>query len=286
QRYERIFRIQVRPHLGELLLSKLRPLHLQNLYKRLLDEGLSPQTVLHVHRALFTALRQAVKWQLIAINPAEAVTPPRPPRRDVHAITPAEAETLLEAVAGTWLEVPVVLALGTGLRRGEICGLRWSDVDLKAPRLRVMQTIQHIGTELRLLPPKTHRSRRSIALPAFVVETLRRQSLRLEGLRSRAGGAWQNHDLVVCHPDGTPIRPDSLTHAFSRVAKEVGLPLTFHGLRHAHASLMLAGGVHLKVVSDRLGHSTIAITADLYSHVTPALDGEAAAALDELLRPR
>lgn len=286
QRYERLFRIQVQPHLGSLQLAKLRPLHLQHLYKRLLDDGLSPQTVLHVHRALFTALRQAVRWQLIPVNPAEAVTPPKPAQRDVHAMTPAEAELVLSAVAGTWLEVPVTLALGTGLRRGEICGLRWGDVDLEASRLRVMQTVQHIGNELRFLPPKTHRSRRSIALPRFVVESLRRHALAQEEMRALAGTSWQNHVLVVCQADGSPLRPDSVTHAFSNVAKRIGLPLTFHGLRHAHASLMLAGGVHLKVVSDRLGHSSIAITADLYSHVTPAVDDEAAAALDGLLRRR
>lgn len=286
QRYERLFRLQVQPCVGHLQLAKLRPVHLQSLYRRLLGDGLSAQTVLHVHRALFTALRHAVKLQMIPVNPAEAVTPPKPVQRDVHPMTPADAEMVLSAVAGTWLDIPVVLALGTGLRRGEICGLRWGDLDLEASRLRVMQTVQHIGKELRFLPPKTHRSRRSIALPAFVVESLRRHALAQGEMRALAGSSWQNHNLVVCHPDGSPLRPDSVTHAFSKVAKRIGLPLTFHGLRHAHASLMLAGGVHLKVVSDRLGHSSIAITADLYSHVAPALDDEAAAALDGLLRRR
>lgn len=286
QRYERLFRVQVHPHVGNLQLAKLRPMHLQSLYRRLLDDGLSAQTVLHVHRALFTALRHAVRLQLIPVNPAEAVTPPKPAQRDVHPMTPAEAELVLSAVAGTWLEMPVVLALGTGLRRGEICGLRWVDLDLETSRLRVMQTVQHIGRELRFLPPKTHRSRRSIAVPGFVLESLRRHALTQEEMRAVAGSSWRNHGLVVCHPDGSPLRPDSVTHAFSKVARQIGLPLTFHGLRHAHASLMLAGGVHLKVVSDRLGHSSIAITADLYSHMAPAVDDEAAAALDGLLRRR
>lgn len=286
QRYERLFRVQVRPHLSNVQLAKLRPMHLQSLYRRLLDDGLSAQTVLHLHRALFTALRHAVKLQMIAVNPAEAVTPPKPAQRDVHPMTPADAELVLSAVAGTWLEMPVVLALGTGLRRGEICGLRWGDIDLETSRLRVMQTVQHIGRELRFLPPKTHRSRRSIAMPEFVVESLRRHALGQEEIRAVAGSSWKNYGLVVCQPDGSPLRPDSVTHAFSKVAKRIGLPLTFHGLRHAHASLMLAGGVHLKVVSDRLGHSSIAITADLYSHVAPAVDDEAAAALDGLLRRR
>lgn len=143
-------------------------------------------------------------------------------------------------------------------------------------RARIAQTVQHVANEIRFAPPKTHRSRRSVTLPQFVLETLKRHRADQNERRLLVGPAWQETDLVIDRGDGAPVRPDSISKMFAKVAKDCGVDLTFHGLRHAHASLLLLGGIHLKVVSDRLGHSTIGITADLYSHVAPALEEKAA----------
>lgn len=283
ERYERLVRVQVGPALGAVPLSKLRPLHLEKLYASLLADGLSAQSVLHVHRLLFASLRQAVKWQLLPRNVAEAVTPPRPRHKRTEALSTPDALRVTDAVKGTALEVPVLLGLGTGMRRGEILGLRWQDVDLEAGRVRVTQTVQHIGNQLHFVPPKTHRSERSVSLPAFVVEALRAHKVAQNARRLLLGASWQETDLVLERGDGGALRPDTMSKQFRKATRRLGLDLHFHGLRHAHASLLLLGGVHLKVVSDRLGHSTIGITADLYSHVAPALEEQAAVTIDGFL---
>jgi integrase len=286
ERYAQLMRLHVVPVLGSIPLGKLRPLHLERLYSKLLGKGLAARTVLHVHRVLHSSLHQAVRWQLVSRNVAGAVTPPRPVTRDIEAIDPDQAVRLVESVKGTLLEVPVVLALGTGMRRGEVLGLRWVDIDLSSGRARIAQTLQATQEGLRFLPPKTHRSKRSVSLPAFVVEMLRRHRKEQNERRLMVGEAWHDHDLVIDRGNGEPLPPHTLSQQFRAASKAAGLDLNFHGLRHAHASLMLAGGIHLKVVSERLGHSTIAITADLYSHVNPRVEDQAAAALDALLRQR
>lgn len=286
ERYAQLLRLHVVPVLGSIPLGKLRPLHLERVYSKMLAKGLAARTVLHAHRVLHAALRQAVRWQLAPRNIAEAVTPPRPVARDVEALDPAQAMRLIESVRGTWLEVPVVLALGTGMRRGEVLGLRWKDVDLSAGRARIAQTLQATQEGLRFLPPKTHRSKRSVSLPAFVVEMLRRHRKGQNERRLLVGKSWHDNDLVIDRGTGEPMPPHALSQQFRTVSRRAGLDINFHGLRHAHASLMLAGGVHLKVVSERLGHSAIGITADLYSHVSPTIHEEAAATLHELLSPR
>ncbi len=286
ERYAQLMRLHVAPVLGSIPLGKLRPLHLERLYSKLLGKGLGARTVLHVHRVLHSALRQAVRWQLVPRNVAGAVTPPRPVTRDIEAIDPEQAIHLIESVKGTWLEVPVVLAVGTGMRRGEVLGLRWKDIDLSSRRARIAQTLQGTQEGLQFLPPKTHRSKRSVSLPAFVVETLKLHRKAQNERRLLVGESWHDNDLVVDGGNGEPVAPHTLSQTFRTASRRAGLDLNFHGLRHAHASLMLAGGVHLKVVSERLGHSTIGITADLYSHVTPVLEQQAAATLDRLISGR
>lgn len=283
ERYSDIVRLHIVPTLGNTKLGKLRPLHIEDLYDRLAAHGLSAQTIVHVHRVLFTALRQGVRWQLVTRNVAESVTPPRPERRNVAAVTSEDAAKVLTAVEGSDLEAAVMLALGCGLRRGEVLGLRWSDIDFDTSEARITQTLQASSTGLRFVPPKTHRSIRTITLPSFVVAALKQHRRRQGARKLVAGDAWQDHDLVVERGDGAPLPPSSLSQRFRALMTRTGIDLNFHGLRHAHASLMLAAGVHLKVVSERLGHSTIGITADLYTHVAKALDQDAANALETLL---
>lgn len=282
-RYSEIVRLHLLPTLGRFQLGKLRPLQLEDLYQRLETKGLSRQTILHVHRVLFNALRQAVRWQLVTRNVAEAVTPPRPVRRHVTPFTSAHAEAVLSAASETDLAPAVALALGTGMRRGEVLGLRWSDVDLTGGEARVAQTLQATAEGVCFLPPKTHRSARTIALPPFVLDALKQQRSRQGTRRLAAGAAWQDLDLVVDRGDGAPLPPWALSQRFRSLMNRSGIDLSFHGLRHAHASLMLEAGIHLKVVSERLGHSSIGITADLYTHMAKALDQDAAAKLGALL---
>ncbi len=283
QRYSDLMRLHIVPIIGGIQLLKLKPLHLEKVYEEASDRGLSPQSVLHIHRVLFTALKQAVAWQLIPRNIAEAVTPPRPEHREVEAMTPRDVVRVLETVVETDLEMPTILGLGTGMRLGEVLGLRWSDVDLEKKTARISQTVQETNEGLVFVPPKTHRSRRSVSLPGFVAHALRKHKKEQSERRLVGGSAWHDLDLVIDRGDGLPVRTSSLSGRFADRMKKADIKLTFHGLRHGHASLMLAAGVHLKVVSERLGHSTIGITADLYTHVAEEVHEAAAASLDAFL---
>lgn len=283
ERYSDLMRLHIVPVIGNIPLLKLKPLHIEKVYEQATARGLSAQSVLHLHRVLFTALKQAVSWQLIPRNMAEAVTPPRPERREVDAMTPDDVVRVLETVATTDLEMPTVLALGTGMRLGEVLGLRWSAIDLDKKKARISQTVQETKQGLEFVPPKTHRSRRSVSLPTFVVHALRKHKKEQSERRLVVGSAWHDLDLVVDRGDGLPVRTSSLSGRFADRMKKAGIKLTFHGLRRGHASLMLAAGVHLKVVSERLGHSTIGITADLYTHVADEVHEAAAVSLEAFL---
>ena len=285
ERYSDLMRLHIVPVIGSIQLLKLKPLHLEKVYEEASARGLSAQSVLHLHRVLFTALKQAVGWQLIPRNIAEAVTPPRPEHREVEPMTPRDVIRVLESVAGSDLEMPTILGLGTGMRLGEALGLRWSDINLEKKTARISQTVQETSEGLAFVPPKTHRSRRSVSLPVFVVHALRKHKKEQSERRLIVGSAWQDLDLVIDRGDGLPVRTSSLSGRFADRMKKAEINLTFHGLRHGHASLMLAAGVHLKVVSERLGHSTIGITADLYTHVAEEVHEASAASLDAFLGP-
>lgn len=283
ERYADLFRLHIIPVIGNIPMTKLKPLHLEKVYERAFDRGLSAQSVQHIHRVLFSSLKQAVAWQLIPRNIAEAVIAPRPERRDVDAMTPAQVLQVLETVRGTILETPTILGVGTGMRMGEVLGLRWSDVDLEKKTARISQSLQETREGIIFVPPKTHRSRRGVSLPEFVESALRQHRKEQSERRLIAGTAWKDFDLVIDRGDGQPLRTSSLSGRFASAMKRADINLTFHGLRHGHASLMLAAGVNLKVVSERLGHSTIGITADLYTHVADQLHEAAAASLDAYL---
>lgn len=280
ERYEELIRLHIVPIIGNVKLEKLRPLHLERVYEEVLSKGRSAQTALHVHRLLFNALRRAVAWQLLERNVAEAVTAPRPEKRDIAPLTKRDAIRLLEAVRDSDLEVPTVLALGTGMRLGEVLGLRWQDVDLETGHARIVQTMQQTKEGPKTAPPKTQRSRRIVLLPSFVVQSLKRHRAAQAERRLACGAQWKDRNLVIDRGDGSPMMTRVISRRFSEVARKAGLELTFHGLRHGHASMMLAAGVNLKVVSERLGHSTIGITADLYTHVAEEVHRKAADSLD------
>jgi len=280
------------PALGSIPLAKLRPQHIQAHYSRALLEGradgkggLSPKTVLHIHRLLREALYHAVKWQILARNPADSVKPPRPQRYEPPVLSPGEVRRLLAAADRTRYGALVHTATMTGLRRGELLGLRWQDVNLDEGVLHVRQAAQWLPSEGWVFrQPKTHRSRRPVALAPATVRVLRDHRRRQIEERLALGPAYRDRDLVFCTRSGSPIDPSGLRSAWGRIVRAAELPhLRFHDLRHIHATLMLLGGVHPKVVAERLGHADVGITLDTYSHVLPNLQAQAAAGLEKLL---
>lgn len=291
ERYDQIVRHHLIPALGHHPLLKLQPLHVSAAWSKGLAQGrrdgtggLSAQTVKHHHRILSQALKRAVRWRLVARNPAEDVDPPRPQRKEIAILSREETATLLKAINHTRLYIPVLLAVTTGMRRGEVLGLRWRDVDLEDGALSVAQVLEQTSDGLSFQPPKTARSRRLITLPALTVNALRSHKARQAQERLKLGLGRDDDGLVVCRSDGQPVQPRSLTHEFTRQVKRAGgRRVRFHDLRHTHISHLLQNGVHPKVASERAGHASVSITLDVYSHVMPGMQEEAASRIDEFL---
>src|SRR5690606_21143177 len=230
---------------------------------------------------LHRAFKDAVRWGRLARNPADAADPPRAGQKSdgVHAWDAATLRTFLtrSRESGDRLHALWVLLATTGMRRGEAIGLRWKDVDLDKGRLSVVQTITQTRSKVTIGEPKTARGRRSIALDDATVGVLREHRKSMLEERLLVGPDFSDEGLVFHHPDGSCLRPDAVSAEFVRRVSQYGLPrLTLHGLRHTWATLALEQGIHPRVVQERLGHSTIAITLGIYSHVSPTLHDEAA----------
>jgi integrase len=285
--YEDAIGHHVLPQLGAVALAELTPLQLQRLYSDLLNGGetrpqLAGGTVRNLHRILHQAFGQAVRWQLLGANPAAGAQPPRSKRSERIAVGPETAQRLLDATAETAYELPCALALASGMRRGEILALRWSDLSPDYSQLQVVRTLQPTRQGLIYEEPKSARSRRTILLPDFIRPYLVRQRADQER-RRQAVELWEENGLVIDRGNGMPRNPDTLSAGWSRYVRSLGLPgVRFHDLRHAHATLLLLQGVHPKVVSERLGHASIGITLDTYSHVLPSLQSQAVEAFDQL----
>lgn len=292
-RHRSIARHQIIPRLGRLPVRKLTPVQIEAFEAQLQREGyvkgrkcgqgLTAQTVLHVHRTLSQALAHAVNTGVLFKNPAEQVRPPRPPSREIVILTKPDVATLLRAAEQTWLYLPVLIAVTTGMRRGELLGLRWSDIDLKVARLTVNQSMERVRGQAVFKSPKTAKSRRTITLPALTVEALtrHRSAQAEERLRLGLGKA----ELVFTRADGAPMDADGLTKAFAKLVKASGIrAITFHGLRHTHISHQLMDGVHVKVVSERAGHASVGITLGVYAAFIPTLQADAATRIDAWLR--
>ncbi len=283
--YGSLVKNHVSPTLGKTKLSALTPAHVQNLYRRKLDEGLAPKTVKYIHTTLHRALKQAVRWGLVPRNAAAEVDPPRVRTPEMRPLSPLQARKLLEAARSDRLEALYLLAVTTGMRQGEMLGLGWEDADLEAGVVRVKRTLTLARGGPRLTEPKTRGSRRSVRLTASAVEVLERHRERQQNERSAAGEGWAEHGLVFTTRVGTPIRRDKLhAESWKPLLKRAGLPDTrFHDLRHTCATLLLTKDVHPKIVSEMLGHSSIAITLDTYSHVIPGMQEAAASAMEDVL---
>jgi integrase len=277
--------VHVQGRIGAVPLQALVPLEVENLYKELLatrgrqGRPLSSKTVRGVHVVLRKALADAERRGLVVRNAAAAAKPPVPSKHEHTTWTAEQLARFLRSLEGERLAAAFVLLATTGMRRGEALGLRWSDVDFDADRVSIVQTITTVRDKMVISPPKTARSRRLVSLDPETVAALRDHRRRQSEERLRAGESWSgNGTFVFTNEIGEPVHPSALSRLFVSYMRRAGLPaIRLHDLRHTYATVALGAGVHPKIVSERLGHATIAVTLDLYSHVTPAIDAEAAA---------
>ena len=280
--YKSVVNRHIIPALGRMKLTGLTPAHVRRLYREKLDSGLSSRTVQYVHVTLHKALKQAVMDGLVPRNVTDAVKAPQVHKKEVRPLSPAEVKALLSAARGGRLEALYVLAVHTGLRRSELLGLRWSDVDLEVGTLSVQRSL---GTDGTFKPPKRNKSRRTVKLTSQAVEALGGHRARQNEERMRLGFLWKDHGLVFPNRLGKPMNADNLYHrGFKPLLKRAGLSgFTFHSLRHTCATLLCSKNVNPKIVQEMLGHATISQTMDTYSHVMPGMGDVAAEALESAL---
>jgi len=282
-RYEMQLRRHVLPALGGIQLSKLTVQHVQKFYSQTLQKGLSPQSVRLLHAMLHKAFDYAVRVDLLPRNVCDNVSLPRIEKRETRALSLEQALRLIETVRGHRMEALFVLALVTGMRRGEIIGLKWSDVNLAEGVIAIQRSLVELKGGIIESKPKSTRGYRSIILPPFALEALKKHRERQERMR-KAALKWQENDYVFATSHGTPIAAANLRTAFKALLVKAELPdIRFHDLRHSVATLLLEIGTHPKIVQELLGHENIGMTMDIYSHVMPTMQKEAMAKLNELL---
>ena len=282
------YRVNVEKHLipalGKIRLDQLTPLHVQEMMNERLSRGFSTKSVAYMHQVLRTALGLAVKWDMVPRNVARLVDRPRIERKTINPLNPDEARRFLAAIRGHRLEALFSVALALGLRQGEALGLRWEDVDFRAGTLRVSHQLQRIEGKLTLVPPKTEKSRRTLVLPAMIVERLREHEKRQVAEQLWAGSTWNDNGLVFANRHGDPTQARRVIEQFHEALRDAGLRrIRFHDLRHSCATLLLVQGISPRVVMEVLGHSEIALTMNAYSHVVPELQKEAAERMQAIL---
>jgi len=285
ERYQGIVRGHFIPDFGALPLTQLRAAHLQRHYTTKLNGGLSSGTVRYHHAVMHKALETAIKWGLLSRNAANGVDIPRLHRREMQTWGENEVSTFLAAARDSQYYELFYTALFTGMRRSELLALRWADVDFILSQLYVNRSLHHLKDGSYVFtPPKSAKSRRRVALPPSASLLLQDFRDRQEATRARLGATLGDNDLVFCTPEGEPLRPNTVTRAWATAARKAGVRvIRFHDARHTHASLLLKQGVHPKIVQERLGHASIGMTLDTYSHVAPGLQEAAASSFDKIL---
>lgn len=277
----------IMPTLGSVLLQKLTPDRIQACYADLLADGLKASNIRSIHTIFKAALADAVEWGKIVRNPAILVKLPRKEKHEIQPLTQEQTKTLLEAARGHALEGLISLALATGMREGELLALHWKDVDLEQGTVQVRRTLSYVPKRgLYEEEPKTAKSRRSIQLATFAIDALKRHRTAQKAARVQIGPErWQEKGLVFCNKQGGYLWNKNLIRTFKRLLQAAGLPtIRFHDLRHTAAVALIMKGVHAKVISEILGHSTIMITMDIYGHVFPSMQRDAMTYMDEFLR--
>lgn len=281
--YQSIIETHLIPNLGHIQLKHLHPQAIQSYYSKAC-ERLSLRTVHHHHRVLSQSLKYAVRQGYLGRNPAELVDPPSPKGKTMRTLTPFEVGVLLDTAKGNHYYPVIYTALSTGLRQAELLGLRWRDIDLDMLSISVSQVLYKRRGICQFKEPKTDHSRRRVAMTPKLSLFLREYRVQRELLYLELGKQLTLDDLVFTSVEIKPIDPCVLTHAFTRMAKQAGLEgVRFHDLRHTFASLMLLRGAKPKVISEALGHSSVAFTMDVYSHIISGMQEDAMALLDEVL---
>ncbi len=289
KRYSDDIKRYIEPNLGNIPLNKIKPLHIQDFYNYCINKiGISSTTTLHLHAIIHKSLSQAVKWQLININPADAVEKPKKAKIEFTVWDKEDADKALDRIKDMTLYLPVLLALTTGMRRGEICGLQWDNVDLENKVIYIKKQLQKIDGNLKLVHPKTKGSIRKIVLLDYIMPILKNERKKQLENKLFLGEEYKDGNFVYQQIDGKPYDPEYVTRNFNRIINKISKELNinkirFHDLRHTHATLLLKAGVNPKIVSERLGHSNISITLDTYTHVLPDMQKEAAEKLNNLL---
>jgi integrase len=258
--------------LGDVWLQKLTPEHVQDFLQKKLDEGLSSKTVHEIHGVLRVALKKAVRWGIVSRNVCDVVDPPVIVSREAVPLSVEQARALVKHVRGHRLEVLLAMAVVTGMRRGELLALRWSDIDFDRHRLLVLHSVDYVaGYGYVVAEPKTTAGKRWISIPAFLVDMLRQHQAQQLELR-KAAKKWDDHDLVFPNLSGGYLHPSHMGDKFRRLLKEAGLPaIHFHDLRHSAATILLCMGVNIKVIQELLGHSDISVTLGVYGHLLPSM---------------
>jgi len=285
ERYKGIIEKNLIPAFGSLTLTGLRPEHIQRHYAHMVDKGLAAGTVRYDHIVIHGALRMAVKWQLVSRNVADAAEPPKAKHTEMQTWDSDEVAQFLEAAKATPYHVLFYAALYTGARRSELLGLSWRHIDFLYSQINIERGLQWTKDEGYVFTqPKSAKSRRTIALPSSLVLLFKDYREKQKYVRMFEGKSLAEEDLVFAHPNGSPLFPNSVSRAWGLIAKKAGVKaIRFHDARHSHATLLLKQGAHPRVVQERLGHSTIATTLDVYSHVTPGIQEAVAARFDEVM---
>jgi integrase len=279
-RYEQLVRLRINPHLGSAKLGKLLPMHVQQLYTALEREGISARGIQMAGMMLGKALRDAVRLRLIVSNPAADVAKPRPAKKEMRVYDQQQARALLDAAHAEPLKALFVIALDTGMRQGELFGLLWQDIDFQTGCLSVQRSLEEINGKHRIKEPKSGKGRR-IELSRFAVAAM--QDHRAAALKE---GQYRPDGPVFCAPEGGfMVKGNFLQRVYRPLQRKAKLPaIRFHDLRHTAATLMLAADVNVKIVSERLGHASIQLTLDTYSHVLPSMQTIAAQRMDAFFR--
>lgn len=269
--YEAYLRLHIRPELGNIKLTALQSQQIQRLYSQKLNSGLSKKTVHHIHGTLRRVLNEAVKWGLIYKNPCDAVTPPRVEKHVPNVWSIEQAQQFLKAVEGHRWHGIYLIALTTGARRGEILGMEWQNINWENGTISIEKAVSEIKGKAVITAPKTKRSLRTIALPDVVLNLLRKNK--------------QTKGLIFKSLNGTPLTPRNVLRHFYSVLDDLDIPrIRFHDLRHTAATILLQKDVHPKKVQELLGHSSITLTLDTYSHIIPGIDDQVAKEMDDIFK--
>ena len=276
---------QIIPSIGNIELHKVRPIDIENHNAKILKKDISPTSARYQFRVLSIALKKAMRLKLISLNPCDAVDPPKKAKFKATILTPKQLQLLLKDSSDTDYYLPILLAATCGLRRGEACGLCWTDIDLDKGVMYVRNSLGHKDGKPTLMPTKTDNSERSIKIPKMVVEALKKAKKIYSANKLKNNEGYDKTGYIWCWENGTPRNPDWLTHQFKVILDKSGLPtIRFHDLRHSHASYLIQEGVPIKTISDQLGHSSTSFTQDVYGHMMPPMQQKAADVTDLLLQ--